>query len=60
MKDYLIDRKIPRQERDFLGLLAEGNEILWIIGDRISQKYKVSEETRHILHIQIKGGDIHE
>lgn len=60
LKDYLIDRKIPRQERDFLGLLAEGNEILWIIGDRISQKYKVSEETRHILHIQIKGGDIHE
>lgn len=60
LKDYLIDRKIPREDREWLGLIAEKNEILWVIGDRISQKYKVSEETHHILHIQIKGGDIHE
>lgn len=60
LKDYLIDRKIPQKERNNLLLLADGQEILWIVGDRISQKYKVSEDTRRILHIQIKGGDIHE
>jgi len=60
LKNYLIDRKIPQKEREYLLLLADGQEILWIVGDRISQKYKVSEDTRRILHIQIKGGNIHE
>lgn len=60
LKDYLIDRKIPQKERDALWLLAAGQEILWIIGDRISEKYKVTNNTRQILHIQIKGGTIHE
>lgn len=60
LKDYLIDRKVPREKRDELWVLAEGQEILWVIGDRISEKYKVTESTEKILHIQIKGGDIHE
>lgn len=60
LKDYLIDRKIPQGERDGLWLLADGQDILWIIGDRISEKYKVTDATRLILHIQIKGGTIHE
>ena len=60
LKDYLIDRKIPREKRDALWLAADGSEILWVIGDRISEAYKVTDKTRKILHIQIKGGNIHE
>ena len=60
LKDYLIDRKIPREKRDDLWLAADGSEILWVIGDRISEAYKVTDKTRKILHIQIKGGNIHE
>ncbi len=60
LKDYLIDRKIPQEHRDKLWLLADGSEILWIIGDRISEKYKVSDTTGKIICISIKGGTIHE
>lgn len=60
LKDYLIDRKIPSEKRDDLWLLADGSEILWIVGDRISEKYKVSDTTSKILCIEIKGGIIHE
>ncbi len=60
LKDYLIDRKIPQRDRDGLWLLASGSEILWVIGDRISQRYKVRETTQRVLYIQIKGGNIHE
>lgn len=60
LKDYLIDRKIPQKERDGFWLLAAGNEVLWMIGDRIGEKYKVTDETRQILYIQIKGGTFHE
>lgn len=60
LKDYLIDRKIPQKDRDGLWLVADGSEILWVIGDRISQRYKVGKTTRRVLYIQIKGGNIHE
>lgn len=60
LKDYLIDRKIPVEERDQLWLLADGSEILWIIGDRISAAYKVKEQSSRILQAEIKGGSTHE
>lgn len=60
LKDYLIDRKIPSDTRDYLWLLADGSEIVWIVGDRISEKYKVSDTTKKILYVEIKGGTFHE
>lgn len=60
LKDYLIDKKIPQQDRDQLWLLADGSDILWIVNDRISEKYKITQYTKRVLSIQIKGGNIHE
>ena len=59
VKAYMIDEKIPRQERDRILLLAEGNHILWIVGYRISEYYKVTENTKKILQVQADGGEEH-
>ncbi len=56
LKDYLIDAKVPAEERDRLLLLADGSHIIWIPGMRISEYYKVTEDTRQILKVQIYGG----
>ncbi len=60
VKAYMIDEKIPRQERDKILLLAEGHHILWIVGYRISEYYKITEHTRQILQVQADGGEGHE
>ena len=52
LKDYLIDSKVPRESRDGLTVLADGNHILWVVGMRISEEYKVTEQTKMILKIQ--------
>lgn len=52
LKEYLIDEKIPRQERDALPLLADGDHVLWIFGHRISEGVKVTENTRQVLHVR--------
>jgi tRNA(Ile)-lysidine synthase len=51
LKDYFIDHKVPRQERDNRILIADGNHIMWILGDgeRMSEKYKVEESTQKVL-----------
>lgn len=53
LKAFLIDEKIPRQKRDVLPLLADGSHIMWVIGSRISEAYKVDENTRRILQIRM-------
>jgi tRNA(Ile)-lysidine synthase len=55
LKDYLIDLKIPREERDKLLLVADGKHILWIMGygDRISERYKINENTKRILSMRL-------
>ncbi|MDD4503893.1 MAG: tRNA lysidine(34) synthetase TilS [Clostridiaceae bacterium] len=52
LKDYLIDEKVPREERDALELIADGNEIIWIVGGRLSEKYKVTDETSETVLIK--------
>ena len=59
VKAYMIDEKIPRQERDKILLLAEGHHILWIVGYRISEFYKITEHTQQILQVQTDGGEGH-
>ncbi|MBR5509496.1 MAG: tRNA lysidine(34) synthetase TilS [Lachnospiraceae bacterium] len=52
LKDYLIDCKIPREERDRCILLADEQHIIWVTGMRISERYKVTDETKRILIVQ--------
>lgn len=59
LKDYFIDRKIPREERDSYLLIADGKHIMWVISDRISEAYKVDAKTKKILVISLIGGNDH-
>ena len=56
LKEYMIGEKIPRNQREKIYVLADGSHIVWMPGYRISEYYKVSEETERILQVQIRGG----
>lgn len=60
LKNYLIDEKIPKQERDRILLLVDEAHVLWAIGWRISEDVKVTGHTKRILEIQVHGEGIHE
>ena len=53
LKKYFIDEKILEESRSQIPLIAIGNHIIWIVGHRISERCKVTAETKRILKIQI-------
>ena len=57
LKDFLIDAKVPREERDRIPLLADGKNILWAVGLRMNENYKVSGSTKWIIEIRIGGNE---
>ena len=57
LKQYFTDQKIPQEDRDKIWIAADGDEVLWIVGYRQSQKYQITEKTTKILEIQYYGGE---
>jgi len=60
LKDYFIDQKILKEDRDKIPLLCCGQDVLWVIGHRISEGYKVTAYTKKMLKVQVLGGCYHE
>ncbi len=57
LKQFLINEKIPQHLRDQIPMIAEGNQILWIVGYRQSKAYQVTAQTKRILEVKISGGN---
>jgi len=52
LKDYLVDAKVPQEERNLLCLVAEEEMVLWIPGMRTSENRRVTEQTQRVLLIE--------
>lgn len=52
IKKFFIDEKLPKEKRDNWPLIADGQEIVWVIGSRLNSKYFVTEVTKKILEIK--------
>lgn len=53
IKDYFIDEKIPKDKRDSIPLLTDDENILWIVGYRSSELYKITPNTKRVLVVSL-------
>ncbi|MGV8905142.1 MAG: tRNA lysidine(34) synthetase TilS [Acetobacterium sp.] len=53
IKKYFIDKKIDRNLRDEIPLLAMNSEILWIIGYGINNRLLADAESKNILKVNV-------
>ena len=56
LQDFFVNEKIPSGRRDRVPLAADGSHILWIVGYRISEAAKITDNTKTIIEIRY-GGD---
>lgn len=48
LSDYFTDLKLNSYEKDNTFLLISGNDIIWVIGKRTDDRYKITKNTKHI------------
>ncbi len=54
MMEFMIDSKIPSAWRQQIPLVCSPQHILWIVGWRIDERVKVTEDTKQILCLEFE------
>lgn len=54
ISDYLIDEKLSRIEKEETYVLISNSEIVWLVGHRINDDYKISNDTKEMLNIILR------
>jgi tRNA(Ile)-lysidine synthase len=53
IKALFIDRKIPRDERDRVMLIADELSVVWVENMHLSDRVKITGETKNVLEVEI-------
>jgi tRNA(Ile)-lysidine synthase len=56
LNEFMIDHKIPRPWRERIPLICSPQHILWVVGWRIDERAKVTEDTKKVLRLKFKRG----
>jgi tRNA(Ile)-lysidine synthase len=49
LKKYFVDHKVPTDQRRTCPVLVNQGQIIWLVGHRIDERYKVEPSTRWVL-----------
>jgi tRNA(Ile)-lysidine synthase len=53
VSDYLVDNKIPLPEKEKVMVLQAGNDIIWLTGYRIDNRFRITDKTKRVLIISL-------
>lgn len=54
LKDIFIDKKIPRDARERIPIIADESKIIWIVGHDMGEESKIEETTKEVVRITVK------
>ncbi len=55
LHEFMIDARVPRSWRDRIPIVCSPQQIIWVVGWRIDDRVKVTEDTKEILHLEFVG-----
>ena len=54
LNEFMIDARIPRAWRRRIPIVCSSGQILWVVGWRIDERFKVTEKTGKVLRLEFK------
>jgi tRNA(Ile)-lysidine synthase len=55
LQDFLVDRKVPRVERDALPLVVDGRDrIVWVVGHSVGEDFRVIDPSAGVLLLKVR------
>ena len=55
LQDFLVDRKVPRAERDALPLVVDGRDrIVWVVGHSVGEDFRVIDPSAGVLLLKVR------
>ncbi|MHC4606782.1 MAG: tRNA lysidine(34) synthetase TilS [Planctomycetota bacterium] len=57
LKKFFIDQKVPKALRDRIPIVIDQERIVWVVGYRIGEEYKITDGTKKLLRLKVKRLD---
>jgi tRNA(Ile)-lysidine synthase len=54
VSDFLIDNKVPVHLKENIWVLCSGQDIVWVIGHRIDNRFRITQETKRVMIVKVK------
>ncbi len=55
LSDFFIDEKVPVHQKQNTWLLCSGEKIVWVMGMRIDNRYKITFQTKKVIKLEINN-----
>ncbi len=52
LQDFFVNAKVPRPRRYRIPLVATGDAIVWVVGHRLDERFKVTDSTNRVLELK--------
>lgn len=53
LQDFFVDEKVPADERNSVPILESGGKIIWVAGQRLDDRAKVTDKTKKIVKFEL-------
>jgi tRNA(Ile)-lysidine synthase len=53
ISDFLIDEKVPIPKKELVHVLCSGEDIVWVIGMRADNRFKINSHTEEVLSLSL-------
>jgi tRNA(Ile)-lysidine synthase len=54
---FLIDRKLSLTQKEKVWVIEMNKKIIWIVGLRIDDRFKLTDKTKHVLQLDLAGAE---
>ena len=54
LSDFFVDEKVPVPEKEGIWIMASGKKIVWIMGYRIDNRFRINPSTQRVLRLRFQ------